>query len=79
MLITAEEGTDLPFDQQMIPCFFWREADGDAERQERLVEFWAKYVDPIGSLIAGEKISGDYISPDIEVSRLVPPAYNASW
>jgi hypothetical protein len=45
VLVTAEEGTVLPFDQQMIPCFFWREADGNAERQAKLVEFWTKYVD----------------------------------
>jgi hypothetical protein len=45
VLVTAEEGTDLPFDQQAVPCFFWSATDDDATRQQRLVEFWTKYVD----------------------------------
>lgn len=45
VLVTAEAGTDLPFDQQAIPCFFWSDTDGDTVRQTQLVEFWTKYVD----------------------------------
>ena len=26
VLVTAEEGTKLPFDQMMIPCHFWKPA-----------------------------------------------------
>jgi hypothetical protein len=45
VLVTAEEGTDLPFDQQAVPCFFWSDTDDETTRQQRLVEFWTKYVD----------------------------------
>jgi hypothetical protein len=45
VLVTAENGTILPFDQQAIPCLFWSATEGDEQRRERLVEFWRKYVD----------------------------------
>lgn len=44
VLVTAEEGTKLPFDQEMIPCHFWKPADPVAERKRALVEFWEKNI-----------------------------------
>jgi hypothetical protein len=44
VLITAEEGTQLPFDQEMIPCHFWRPGDPVADRKKALVEFWEKNI-----------------------------------
>jgi hypothetical protein len=44
VLVTAEEGTELPFDQKMIPCHFWRPADSVADRKKALVEFWEKNI-----------------------------------
>ena len=44
VLVTAEEGTKLPFDQEMIPCHFWRPGDSVADRKKALVEFWEKNI-----------------------------------
>jgi hypothetical protein len=44
VLVTAEEGTKLPFDQQMIPCHFWKSGDPIPERKKSLLEFWEKYI-----------------------------------
>ena len=44
VLVTAEEGTRLPFDQQMIPCHFWRPGDSVADKKKSLVEFWEKNI-----------------------------------
>ena len=44
VLVTAEEGTKLPFDQEMIPCHFWRPGDTVADRKRALVEFWEKNI-----------------------------------
>jgi hypothetical protein len=44
VLVTAEEGTKLPFDQEMIPCHFWRPGDSIADRKKSLVEFWEKNI-----------------------------------
>jgi len=44
VLVTAEEGTKLPFDQEMIPCHFWRPADPVADRKKALIEFWEKNI-----------------------------------
>ena len=44
VLVTAEEGTKLPFDQEMIPCHFWRPSDSVAEKKKALVEFWEKNI-----------------------------------
>jgi len=44
VLVTAEEGTPLPFDQQMIPCHFWSPSAPAAERKKALVEFWEKNI-----------------------------------
>jgi len=44
VLVTAEEGMKLPFDQEMIPCHFWKAADPVADRKKALVEFWKKNI-----------------------------------
>lgn len=44
VLVTAEEGTKLPFDQEMIPCHFWKPGDHLANRKKALVEFWKKNI-----------------------------------
>jgi hypothetical protein len=44
VLVTAEEGTKLPFDQEMIPCHFWRPGDSVADKKRSLVEFWEKNI-----------------------------------
>lgn len=45
VLVTAEEGTNLPFDQQAIPCHFWKGSDPASERQKAFSEFWKKNID----------------------------------
>lgn len=45
VIVTGEKGTPLPFDQQAIPCHFWKEDDPDKERQEDLRNFWKKNID----------------------------------
>jgi hypothetical protein len=44
VLVTAEDGTNLPFDQQMIPCHFWNPSATTAERKKALIEFWEKNI-----------------------------------
>jgi hypothetical protein len=44
VLVTAEEGTKLPFDQEMIPCHFWKPGDSVSDRKKALVEFWKKNI-----------------------------------
>jgi hypothetical protein len=44
VLVTAEAGTTLPFDQQMIPCHFWDPRATTTERKKALVEFWEKNI-----------------------------------
>lgn len=45
VIMTAEEGTTIPFDSQAIPCFSWRHGEKNAVRIEQFKEFWKKYVD----------------------------------
>jgi hypothetical protein len=45
VLVTAEEGTKLPFDQQAIPCHFWKAGDPAPERRKVFSEFWQKNID----------------------------------
>jgi len=45
VLVTAEEGTNLPFDQQAIPCHFWKASDPTADRRAALMEFWKTNID----------------------------------
>ena len=44
ILVTAKRNTALPFDQQAIPCHFWREEDDDATRRSALIDFWRKNI-----------------------------------
>ncbi len=44
VLVTAEDGTKLPFDQEMIPCHFWKPGDTVAEKKKALVDFWEKNI-----------------------------------
>jgi TIR- and PNP-associating SLOG family len=44
VLVTAEEGTPLPFDQTMIPCHFWKPGAAVDDRKKALVEFWEKNI-----------------------------------
>lgn len=45
VLCTAEQGTNLPFDQSAIPCHFWKNGEPDEDRKERLRAFWSQYID----------------------------------
>lgn len=45
VLCTVEQGTNLPFDQGAIPCYFWRADEPDAVRREELQAFWSQYID----------------------------------
>ena len=45
VLVTAEEGTNLPFDQQAIPCHFWKAGAPAPDRQKAFAEFWKKNID----------------------------------
>lgn len=44
LLITAEDGTNLPFDQQAIPCHFWKSANPVSEQKRLFIEFWEKNI-----------------------------------
>jgi hypothetical protein len=44
VLVTAEEGTKLPFDQEMIPCHFWNASSSFSDSKNALVEFWKKNI-----------------------------------
>lgn len=45
VLCTAEQGTNLPFDQSAIPCHFWKSGEADEDRKEALRAFWSQYID----------------------------------
>jgi hypothetical protein len=45
VIMTAEEGTILPFDSHDIPCFFWKHGIDNSERRKALRAFWQKYID----------------------------------
>jgi hypothetical protein len=45
VIMTAEEGTKLPFDSDDIPCFFWRQGVDNDQRRKALREFWQKWID----------------------------------
>jgi hypothetical protein len=44
VILTAEDGTQLPFDTDAIPCHFWKPALGAEARQEELKTFWKNNV-----------------------------------
>jgi hypothetical protein len=39
VIVTAKEGTTLPFDQNAIPCYFWREEVDAVSKIQELVKF----------------------------------------
>lgn len=45
VLCTAEQGTNLPFDQSAIPCHFWKHGEPDEDRKEGFRAFWSQYID----------------------------------
>jgi TIR- and PNP-associating SLOG family len=44
VLVTAEDSTKLPFDQEMIPCHFWKPGATVGERKKVFIEFWEKNI-----------------------------------
>lgn len=45
VIVTAENGTRLPFDTDAVPCHFWKATSGAEERQEEFKMFWKNNVD----------------------------------
>jgi len=45
VIVTAEEATKLPFDQDAIPCHFWNTSLTVDERRQSFREFWRKNID----------------------------------
>ncbi len=45
VIVTAECGTELPFDTDAIPCHFWNSSLGVDARQEALKTFWKNNID----------------------------------
>jgi len=44
VLLTAKEGTKLPFDSNAIPCYFWSTDRSNEEQQESFLDFWNKNI-----------------------------------
>jgi len=44
VLLTAKEGTKLPFDSKAIPCYFWSPDRSNEEQQESFLDFWNKNI-----------------------------------
>ena len=44
VLVTAQAGTNLPFDQQAIPTHFWSEGSDDAVRRREFADHWEKNI-----------------------------------
>jgi len=42
IIVSAEQGTPLPFDQSAIPCHFWVHGLDDLKRRQELKQFWRK-------------------------------------
>jgi len=53
VIMTAEEGTKIPFDTDTVPCHFWKPALVDADRQEEFRIFWRKNIDRPPLVVAG--------------------------
>lgn len=45
VIVTAEDGTQLPFDADAIPCHFWKPASSAEARQKEFKAFWKSNVD----------------------------------
>jgi len=44
VIVTAQEGTKLPFDSSSIPCHFWSQKLTDSERKKNFEEFMKKSI-----------------------------------
>jgi len=44
MILTAMEGTILPFDAEMIPCYFWSSKKSIEDNQKNFTEFMKKNI-----------------------------------
>lgn len=45
VILMAQKGTILPFDTEMIPCYFWSSNNSDDERKKELLKFLEKNID----------------------------------
>lgn len=45
VIVTAEEGTRRPFDQDAIPCHFWDSSIPVEKRKEEFADFWRRNID----------------------------------
>jgi hypothetical protein len=45
VIVTAMEGTQVPFDSQMLPRHLWRDTNDDATRRQAFRGFWRKCID----------------------------------
>lgn len=44
VLITAKQGTKLPFDTQALPCHFWRDDLDESSRRASFQDFWRRNI-----------------------------------
>lgn len=44
VILTAKEGTELPFDSAAIPCHFWSEKQSDDKRKKKFEDFMKKNI-----------------------------------
>lgn len=45
VIVTAQDGTELPFDQAAIPCHFWNSSLPLEQRRKLFQEFWRNNID----------------------------------
>ncbi len=55
VIVTAINGTKLPFDTKSIPCFFWNPKEINSDLKNEFEEFWNKKINR-RPLISGEGI-----------------------
>lgn len=56
VLLTAKEGTKLPFDSNAIPCYFWSPYISNEEQQESFLDFWNKNINRLPLISANNII-----------------------
>ncbi len=44
VIMTAEEGTKVPFDTEAVPCHFWKPNLENTDRREEFKNFWRKNI-----------------------------------
>lgn len=44
IILTAKKGTWLPFDSEMLECYFWEDSMSDDERLSQLREYWRRNI-----------------------------------